>query len=141
MNWNFSLVSASQVDFPEIEKLAKTFDLDCEDSSPEQFITVKKQNKIIGFGRLRKYNSLCCEIATVGVIEPERNKGVGTTIVKELIRQGPEEIYVTCVIPYFFSRIGFCIVKQYPAELQRKIDFCKLYHFTEEQIFVMKYVK
>lgn len=137
---NICIESASQADFPVIERLAKSFDLDWEDVDYVQFITAKRGPEIVGFGRLRIYES-CAEIATVGVVHPERNKGIGTAIVKELIRQGPEEVYVTCVIPRFFSRIGFQTAKQYPAVLQKKIDFCKLYDFSDEQIFVMKHVK
>ena len=137
---NTKIAAASEKDLPDVERLAKSFDLDWEDAALQQFIAVKKNDEIIGFGRLRKHAD-CTEIATVGVIQPERNKGVGTAIVKELIRRGPHEIFVTCVIPNFFSRIGFQSVKQYPPVLQKKVDFCKLYNFTDEQIFVMKFIK
>lgn len=131
---------ASEKDMPAVERLAKGLDLDMEEMSWKQFKIAKKENNIIGFGRLRNYGD-CTEIATLGVIPPERNKGAGTSIVKELIRIGPEEIFVTCVIPDFFSRLGFEVVKQYPSVLQKKVDFCKLYHFSDEQIFVMKMMK
>ena len=100
----------------------------------------KKENAISGFGRLRKYDT-CTEIATVGVLPEERNRGVGSSIVKELIRRGPSEIFVTCVIPGFFSKFGFTSAKEYPAILQKKVDFCKLYDFKDDQIFVMRYQK
>lgn len=144
---NTSILPAMETDLPEILGLAKRFDLDMEDVSWKQFLITKKENQIIGFGRLRKHADTgnagdgCTEVATVGVIEPERHKGIGTSIVKELIRNGPEEIFVTCVIPDFFIRFGFVPVKQYPCVLQKKVDFCKCYDFTEEQIFVMKIIK
>ncbi len=137
---NATIVPASEKDMPVIERLAKSFDLDWEDISWKQFLVAKRENEIIGFGRLRIYSD-CTEVATVGVIQPERNKGVGTSIVKELISIGPKEIFVTCVIPNFFSRVGFKTVKQYPSVLRKKVDFCKLYNFTEEEIFVMKISK
>lgn len=140
MNLNTRIEPASGRDFAEIERLARSFDLDWEEASPVQFLVAKKENQIVGFGRLRIYET-CAEIATVGVIHPERNKGVGTALVNELVRTGPEEVFVTCVIPRFFARIGFKAVKQYPAVLQKKVDFCKVYDFTEEQIFVMKHAK
>jgi N-acetylglutamate synthase-like GNAT family acetyltransferase len=133
---------ASEKEMETVMRLAKSFDLDLEDVYWKQFVVAKKEkeNEIIGFGRLRKYDA-CVEVATVGVIQPERNKGVGTSIVKDLMERGPKEIYVTCVIPNFFSRLGFEAVKQYPAVLQKKVDFCKLYDFTDEQIFVMRFTK
>ena len=95
---------------------------------------------MIGFGRLRKYPE-CTEIATVGVIPPEQKKGIGSQIVRELIRTGSSDIFVTCVIPDFFGKLGFQIVKQYPSVLQKKVDFCKSFDFSEEQIFVMRFRK
>ncbi len=138
---------ACEKDLPVIVQLAKSFDLDCEDLSWEQFIIAKSDDAIVGFGRLRDYpdpensGAGCTEVATVGVIHEERNKGIGTSIVNKLIQTGPKEIFVTCVIPNFFSRLGFEAVKQYPTVLQKKVDFCKLYDFCDEQIFVMKMVK
>lgn len=131
---------ASEKDMPVIEHLAKSFDLDCEDLSWKQFVVAKNNDAIIGFGRLRSYPD-CTEVATVGVVPEERNKGVGTAIVNKLIQIGPKEIFVTCVIPNFFSRLGFETVKQYPSVLQKKVDFCKLYDFRDAQIFVMRFVK
>jgi N-acetylglutamate synthase-like GNAT family acetyltransferase len=119
-----------------IGQFAKKLDLDCEDLNRNQFIVAKKDEKIIGFGRLRKYPE-CVEIATVGVIDEEQKNGVGSVIVRELIQSGPSEIFVTCVIPDFFKKLGFQLVKQYPSALQKKVDFCKSYDFSDEQIFVM----
>ena len=134
------IVPASEKELPVIEPIAKSFDLDWEDVSWKQFIVAKRAGSIIGFGRLRDYSE-CTEAATIGVVHSERKKGVGTSIVNELIRIGPKEIFVTCVIPDFFSRLGFQQVKQYPSVLQKKVDFCKLYDFKDEQIFVMKILK
>src|SRR5688572_26280351 len=113
---------ATQADMSLLELLSKKFDLDCENMSWEQFVTAKRENEIIGFGRLRKYSG-CTELATVGVVPQERKKGIGIAIVNELIRTGPNEIFVTCVIPDFFTRFGFKTVKEYPPVLQKKVDF------------------
>ena len=147
MNCEFVFQAASQKDLPIIENLAKKLDLDCENLDWTQFIIVKRADKIIGFGRLRKYNSNssqpeeCFEIATVGVIAEERKSGIGSIIVKELIKKGPRDIFITCVIPDFFKKLGFHLVKQYPSVLQKKVDFCKSYDFKDDQIFVMKLIK
>jgi N-acetylglutamate synthase-like GNAT family acetyltransferase len=137
---NIHISSASESDMLVIERLAKDFDLDREALLKDQFMVAKRGHAIIGFGRMRKYPE-CVEIATVGVISKERKSGVGSLIVKELIRTGPSEIFVTCVIPDFFSKLGFQMVKQYPSVLQKKVDFCKSYDFSDEQIFVMKITK
>ena len=131
------IAPSSEKDFEVVAQLAKSFDLDFEDVFWKQFLVAKKGEGIIGFGRLRNYSG-CTEVATVGVINSERGKGLGTLIVNELIRMGPKEIFVTCVIPKFFSRFGFQQIKQYPPVLQKKVDFCKCYNFKEDEIFVMK---
>ena len=130
------ITSAAEKDFTVIEQLAKSFDLDLDDALWNQFIAAKKGEEMMGFGRLRNYSG-CTEVATVGVIHSERGKGLGTLIVNELVRIGPQEIFVTCVIPNFFSRFGFQAIQQYPPVLQKKVDFCKCYN-KEEEIFVMK---
>lgn len=124
----------------EIERLAKKFDLDCEDISEKQFLVAKKDKVIVGFGRLRTFAS-CTELATVGVLEDMRNKGVGSALINELIRIGPHEIFVTCVIPDYFKKFGFTPVKEYPSILQKKVDFCRSYNFDEKNIFVMHLLK
>ena len=134
------LIPALEADALIIEQLAKKFDLDCEDLKWNQFIVAKKNDNIIGFGRLRKYPE-CAEVATVGVIAEERKNGIGSLMVKELIRTASSEVFVTCVIPDFFKKLGFQIVKQYPPVLQKKVDFCKAYDFNDEQVFVMKMQK
>ena len=127
-------------DMPVIEQLAKGFDLDCDDLSVNQFAVAVRDGNILGFGRIREYPG-CAEIATVGVIPEEQKKGFGSLVVNELIRIGPPQLFVTCVIPAFFSKFGFESVKQYPSVLRKKVDFCSSYGFCEEDIFVMSLKK
>ena len=137
---NITIAPASEEDLPVIELLAKSFDLDCEEILAKQFLVAKKNNVIVGFGRLRTFAS-CTELATIGIVHEMRNHGIGSAIINELIRIGPSEIFVTCVIPDYFKKFGAKPVKKYPAVLQKKVDFCKLYDFKEESIFVMKLEK
>jgi N-acetylglutamate synthase-like GNAT family acetyltransferase len=147
MNSQPVIISASPEDLPIIEYLAKGFELDCEDLDWNQFVIAKRKNDLVAFGRLRKHHSAekpqedCIEIATVGVVAAERGKGVGTLIVKELISRSASDIFLTCVIPHFFEKIGFHIVKQFPSALQKKVDFCKSCNFKDDQIFIMKLKK
>ena len=148
---SIKILPASELDMAVIQQLAKSFDLDCENIRCNQFVVAKiiqsTRDEIIGFGRLRQYSAgntgpiACTEIATVGVIPEERKKGVGSLIMKELIQSGPAEVFVACVIPDFFGKFGFKTVKEYPIILQKKVDFCKMYGFCDEQIFVMKRIK
>ena len=147
MNSELVIQVASQKELHTIKDLAKKLDLDCEDLDWSQFIIVKRKGKIIGFGRLRKYSynnnqpEECFEIATVGVIDEERKRGIGSIIVKELIKKAPSEVFITCVIPDFFKKLGFHLVKQYPSVLQKKVDFCISYDYKPEEVFVMRFTK
>lgn len=131
---------ALETDFPRILEMARSYDLDLEDVSYSQFLVAVQEETIVGFGRLRQYPG-CVELATVGVEPSERSKGVGGLVVQELIRRGPEVLYVTCVIPGYFKNFGFEEVKEYPSVLRKKVDFCKSYDYREDQVFVMKRVR
>ncbi len=137
---SITIQSSIQDDFIEIAHLGKSLDLDTEEMNWNQFIVAKKQSKIVGIGRLRKYEN-CTEIATVGVVPELQISGIGTLLIKELINAGPSELFVTCVIPEFFKKFGFQATKHYPPVLEKKVDFCKLYNFNANQIFVMKLIK
>ena len=133
------VIKATAEDLEQILSIAQSLDLDVEFISWKDFVVVRKSGRVIGIGRLRKYET-CTEIATVGVVEPERHQGVGTAIMRSLMAAVPKEVFVVNVIPSFFSRLGFVRVSEYPVVLKKKVEFCKLYNFTEEQIFIMKYV-
>lgn len=134
------LSAAIKEELSLILKIAKSLDLDCEDPAWDQFVVAKNNGTIVGIGRLRTYPG-CTEIATVGVVSEGQKNGVGSLIMKELIRKAPGEVFVTCVIPDFFSKLGFQLVKQYPSVLQKKVDFCKSYDYRDDQVFVMKLSK
>lgn len=137
---NIIVSDAIKEELPLILNIAKSLDLDCEDPAWNQFTVARQKGTIVGIGRLRTYPE-CTEIATVGVVSDVQNKGIGSLIMKELIRKAPREVFVTCVIPDFFSKLGFQLVKQYPSVLQKKVDFCKSYDYRDDQVFVMKFVK
>lgn len=134
------LSAAIKEELPLILQIAKSLDLDCEDPSWDQFLVAKNNGAIVGIGRLRTYPE-CTEIATVGVVSESQKNGVGSLIMKELIRKAPREVFVTCVIPDFFRKLGFQLVKQYPSVLQKKVDFCKSYDYRDDQVFVMMFTK
>lgn len=136
---NTKIWRATKNEMPEIMLLARSFDLDCQDLYYTQFLFAEKNGRVIGFGRLIHYDSFT-ELATLGVIPQERNKGTGSALVKELVKGGKDIIYVVCVIPGFFARLGFQSVKEYPDLLKRKVDFCKCYGFRQDEIFVMQFI-
>ncbi|MDO8617215.1 MAG: pyridoxal-phosphate dependent enzyme [Dehalococcoidia bacterium] len=113
---------ATAEDLPFIRESVDRLRLDPEDLRPEQFITLRREGRIIGFGRIKPYRETC-EAGSVAVIEEERGRGWGEMIVRELIRRFPQdEVYVTTDIPAYFERLGFLRTEILPAEIEAKVS-------------------
>jgi N-acetylglutamate synthase-like GNAT family acetyltransferase len=131
--------SACSGELEEVLSKAGVLDLDLTDAHYDQFVVACKEKEIVGFGRIRRYEE-CVEVATLGVVEAEQKKGIGSAVVKELLGRTSGEVYLTTVIPQYFSRLGFKEVKDFPDVLKKKLDFCRSFGFHAEEIFVMKRV-
>jgi N-acetylglutamate synthase-like GNAT family acetyltransferase len=130
--------SAKAEEMEEIISKAGALDLDLSEARYDQFVVACNDTQIVGFGRLRTYPS-CMEVATVGVVQAEQHKGIGSVVVAELLKRAGKEVFVTSVIPGYFSRFGFRPVKDFPEVLMKKLDFCRSFGFHSEEIFVMKF--
>jgi len=119
---------ATADDIPFIRETADQMVLDPDDLAPEQFITVRHDDKIIGFGRIRPYKETY-ELATLGVVEEERGSGLGQAIARELIRRFPQdEVYVVSDLVEYWERLGFIRTDILPPELETKrIEACEKY--------------
>ncbi len=117
------------------------FELDDRELKKEEFLIVKDiGNKVVAFGRIRKH-STCDELCSLGVIEPQRLKGIGKILSKELIKKANEPLFLTCIIPKFFEPLGFQITKEYPQELKDKLNYCTDKLYVPEEYVVMKFIK
>ena len=97
---------ASAADMPFIAETTERFRLDAERLEPEQFITVRKDGRIIAFGRIKPYEHTY-ELGSVGVVEEERSQGLGRLVTQELIRRFPQdEVYITTDLPEYYERDG-----------------------------------
>lgn len=134
------LFEAINTDLNFIEQLAKSFNLDIDDLKAEEFLVAKKENRIVGFGRLKRHNGFE-EISTVGVIKEERMNGVGKVILEGLIKQAKGEIYLITMIPDFFKQFDFEAINIFPEELKAKEKICKMHTCNCEDVTVMKFKK
>lgn len=119
----FTIEACSEKDFPLVVKFIEQMQLDSNDLRCNQFLTVKRENQLIGFGRLRNYAG-CDELCSLGIIEPFRNKGAGTFLASELMKKCTKPLFVVTIIPEFFKRIGFQEVTEIPPEISLKIKYC-----------------
>ncbi len=111
---------ATADDLTFIRETAEHMKLDADDLAPEQFITVRRDDKIIGFGRIRPYKETF-ELATLAVVEEERGRGLGEAIARELIRRFPQdEVYVVTDLVEYWQRLGFICTDILPPELEEK---------------------
>ncbi len=125
-------------EFEQIKNYIQQFELDNRELNPNQFLVAIEQNTIIGFGRIREHRN-CSELCSLGVIEPERYKGIGKGLTKALIAKATQKLYLVCIIPDFFTKLGFEICHNYPAELENKLAYCTSTLIVPETYVAMQY--
>lgn len=132
------IVVPTQNEFEHISRLIKQFELDDRNLHYKQFLAGFIQNELVGFGRLRTFDS-CTELCSLGVTEPQRFKGIGTQLVNRLIAEATKPLYLVCIIPDYFKPFGFKTVSSYPVELQHKLDYCTAELVVPESYVVMRH--
>ena len=104
----------------------------------EDFLIALSNDELVGFGRIRDREN-CYELCSLGVIEPERFKGVGKQLVQSLIKQSGKPLYLVCIIPEYFKPFGFVVVEEYPDAMKEKLHYCTSELVVPEKYVVMKY--
>jgi N-acetylglutamate synthase-like GNAT family acetyltransferase len=131
---------ASVQDFEKIKAYISLFELDNRDLDYRQFLVYKKGNNLLGFGRIRNYSN-CDELCSLGVIEAERNKGIGKQLVKALIQKATSNLFLVCIIPQYFEGLNFKVTNQYPKDILEKLNYCTNSLVVEEDYVAMKWSK
>ena len=125
-------------DMPAIVQMIGEFQLDYENLQPHQFIVVEDGDVMVGFGRLQTYAD-ATDLGCVGVLHERRRQGIGKMIVDELIRRGPNELWITTDMPEYFRPIGFVEVSDAPPSILHKLE--RLRDFARGRIVAMRLVK
>jgi N-acetylglutamate synthase-like GNAT family acetyltransferase len=133
-----SFKTPSEEEFDKIRNYIQAFELDNRLLLNQQFIAAYSDDKIVGFGRLREHPD-SVELCSLGVLENKRNSGIGEALVRQLISKAPQQLYLVCIIPDFFSPLGFVIVNEYPDSIKNKYDYCTSELIVPETYVVMKY--
>lgn len=124
--------------FELIKTYIQNFELDNRELLKEEFLVATSNHELVGFGRIRQRDN-CSELCSLGVIEPERLKGVGKQLVQALIQKATEPLYLVCIIPTFFEPFGFVVVEEYPEAMQEKLNYCTSELVVPEKYVVMKF--
>lgn len=123
--------------FEEVKKHIHTFELDNRELKASEFLIEQNGSELLGFGRIREYAGFS-ELCSLGVMENKRSKGVGKKLCQALIAKSTQPLYLVCIIPDYFSALGFSICKDYPAAIQNKLEYCTGSLPVEETYVVMK---
>ncbi|HLA57138.1 MAG TPA: GNAT family N-acetyltransferase [Puia sp.] len=126
----------SPENFERIKKYIAEFELDDRNLKQEEFVTVSIGVELIGFGRVREHPAFS-EACSLGVIKPERLKGIGKHLMQAMIEKAMKELYLVCVIPSYFKPMGFVICKNFPPEMQEKLEYCTAHLSVDEEYVVM----
>jgi len=122
----------------QITAYVKEYVLDDEELLANQFIVAIHNNKLAGFVRLRHHTD-GDELCTLGVIEQYRGKGIGKALVEEVKKKSSGALYLVCIIPIFFDKLGFNVIENnIPASMKRKWTRCTNDYVVEEEYCVMQ---
>lgn len=135
-----NIEQATESDFEKIRTYIEKFELDNRDLQRQQFLVAKENDQLLGFGRIRKHKG-CDEFCSLGVLEEKRFNGIASELVRVRIRIATQPIYLVCIIPGFFEKLGFSIVQEYPSEIADKLHYCTSELVVPENYVVMKYQK
>lgn len=98
-------------------------ELDNRDLKVEEFLVMKSEEDVVGFGRIREFNGFS-ELCSMGILEHVRSKGLGAAMVRALCKKATQSLYLACIIPDYFSQLGFNVCNTYPELMQDKLDYC-----------------
>ncbi len=114
--------------------------LDNRDPHYSQFLVAKYNNTIVGFARIRKHKG-CDEFCSLGVVEKNRFNGIAKQLIEARLKIATQPIFLVCVIPNYFKKMGFVVTKNYPPEIADKLNYCNSELNVPEKYVVMTYVK
>jgi N-acetylglutamate synthase-like GNAT family acetyltransferase len=120
------MTPATAADMPFIREQIERARLDDQRLAPEQFVTLRRDDRIVAFGRVKPYEHTY-ELGGLFTVEAERGKGHAAAIIRELIRIFPQdEVYLTADLqsgmPAYYERLGFRRTDDLPPELEAKCE-------------------
>ncbi len=131
---------ARESDLETIKSYIAAFELDNRDLRYQQFLVAKENNALLGFARIRKHKG-CDEFCSLGVLEENRFHGIARELTLAHIKQATQPLYLVCIIPEYFEKLGFKTVTEYPAEMEDKLQYCISELVVPEEYVVMKHQK
>ncbi|MBP0019903.1 MAG: GNAT family N-acetyltransferase [Cyanobacteria bacterium SBLK] len=89
----------------------------------QQFWVVDRAGEVIACGQLRAFSD-AEELGSLVVAQGDRDRGLGSFLVRHLVRQATQPLYLECLgtrLAAFYEKLGFVEVKW--EELPRSLKF------------------
>lgn len=125
--------------FEKVKTSIHEMDLDDRDLKAQEFLTLSKNDELLGFCRMREHSGFN-ELCSFGVVEKARRHGLGQKLVNAVIEASKQPLYLVSIIPNYFQRLGFEICEDFPNELREKLNYCINSLPVPEHYVVMRYV-
>lgn len=114
---------ASASDIWQIRKLVFSAKLDPTQLRWQQFSVIECDQKIVACGQLRSFSE-AQELSSLVVLPAWRKQGLGSYLVKHLIQQASQPLYLECAswLEEFYTRFDFVSVswREVPSPLKEK---------------------
>jgi N-acetylglutamate synthase-like GNAT family acetyltransferase len=129
--------NCTPADFELVKTYIREFELDDRQLRPEEFLILYVDGKFAGFGRVREHEGFS-EMCSTGILPSERKKGYGALLLKALEKKARQPVYLVCIIPAYFEKLGFEICENYPEGMRDKLNYCITGLPVEEKYVVMR---
>jgi amino-acid N-acetyltransferase len=120
---------ASASDIWQIRKLVFSAKLDPTQLRWQQFYVIECDNKIVACGQLRSFSGTQ-ELSSLVVVPAWRKQGLGSYLVKHLIQQASQPLYLECAswLEQFYTGFGFVSIswREVPSPLKEKFRMTQL---------------
>jgi amino-acid N-acetyltransferase len=107
------------------------------------FIAAESRGKVVGSCAVRDFGGNLCEIRSLAVSPKEKNKGLGTKLVKRAMmkKRGKNKFFALTYRPNIFIRIGYKIVPKdmFPEKIWNDCAMCPKKNNCDEIAVLFEY--
>ncbi|MBD3208558.1 MAG: GNAT family N-acetyltransferase [Candidatus Nealsonbacteria bacterium] len=145
MNGELQIIynEASAVDEKQIRDLLLDVEGDDSRFDLDSFVVAKEGDMVVGCTRIKKLPGDCLELASLAVLSEYRRKGIGSTLIKEILekeQKRPIYLITSSDMINFYQNFGFMVTEPDLLVEGIKEEYCRIMNmpFVENmQVVVM----
>ena len=146
--YEFRVRCAGETDSPLIRELIRDAGINPTGLDWRRFsLAVDEHGAVIGCGQIKPHGDGSDELASIAVVPAWQRRGVATALIRYLLANHPDTIYLTCRrrLGKFYERFGFTAASKdslppYFRRVSRASNALERFHILPEGIIVMKRV-